>query len=107
MNHIFEICVSLCLIVLGAVIHYGKRYSLIVGNNTNKFTKEKLVKISRGIKNLLFGWGFSWLAGMFAFDYFNLSQYFKYDYFFHIHLIFWCIFFAVWKLIYIDLKIYK
>ena len=107
MNHTFEICVSLFLIALGVIIHYGKRYNLIIGNNINKFTEKQLTKLSRGIRNLLFGWGFSWLAAIFVFDYFNIYQYFNYDYFVAIHIAFWSIIFAIWKAIRIDLKVYR
>ena len=69
---------GLILIILGALIHYGKCYDLIAGYNTmtkekkEKITKDQLTKLSRAMKNMLWGMGFSLLAGYFAFNYFNV-----------------------------------
>jgi hypothetical protein len=78
------IFVSLLLIFLGIIVHYGKCYNVIAGYNTlpkeqkKKIAKEKMIKISRGIKNLFCGLGFLLLIGLFVFHYFNIYQYFAY-----------------------------
>ena len=70
---------GLILIILGALIHYGKCYNLIAGYNTlpkekkDRITKDQLNILSRAMRNMSWGMGFSILAVHFAFDFFNIN----------------------------------
>jgi len=70
----------LLLIILGALIHFGKCYDLIAGYNTlPKEKKERIkkdgiiIKLSRATLIMSWGAGFSLLAEHFVFDYFNIN----------------------------------
>lgn len=70
---------GLMLIISGGLIHYGKCYNLIAGYNTlskekkDRMTKDQLATLSRAMRNMLWGTGFSLLVVHFAFDYFNIN----------------------------------
>ena len=74
--------VSLFFIFFGAIVHYGKRYSLIAGYNTlskekkKTITKNQLTKTTRWIRNMFCGMGCYLLIGMLAFHYLNINKYF-------------------------------
>ena len=82
------VCIfSLCCIILGVIIHHGKFNKYLIGYHNlsekekKNVTEEDLNKISRGYKILFFAFAFIWLAGLFAFRYFEIYHYFN-KYFF-------------------------
>ena len=71
---IFACIASLCCIILGIIIRYGKYNDLLF--RFGILSNEQKTKISRMYQSLFLGISFLWLAGLFAFRYFDIYQYY-------------------------------